>query len=611
MERLLVECLVRATLIAAGTGVVLSLARIRTPAALHAVWTSVVIAMLLLPLWTVWGPKASMPVPLQPQASFGVVTETLNTIVPPSRSQAGRSIPPSRQVAVAHTDFWIWRDLVFPVYGVVACVLLVRLAIGTLRTHRLLRRTTRSAGRLTSSACASPVTVGWIRPVVILPAAWLEWSASKLDAVLTHEQEHVRRRDPLVQWLALLNRAVFWFHPVAWWLERRLAGLAEQACDDAVLTRGHDPQEYSAYLLETARAVARASRVTLAGVFMPGGFLPQRIRRILDGVPTTRASRARMAWTVAACGTATALCAVATPVRAVSQRVANPSRLIVRPLQPRWIPPDSTLPQPTSLEWLDGDEWTFQVQSIITNEELSAYSELKTAPQRDAFIARFWADRDPTPGTLENEFRDEYMRRVQFASEHFGDSGQAGFGFDSDRGRVYLMFGPPDAIDAQATAADPYEIWRYDSIAEMGADVRVRFSLSRHGFCNFRITSSASHATVEGVAASDPVNEPVQHASVQIYPLGLTEISIPVDTARVVGARYELRNRKGIPVDEAQIGFLDRSSEGPLSQHVPSSWKYAGMACTHSLPADTYTLTTAVRLLAGDVYREAVTFDVP
>jgi hypothetical protein len=110
-------------LIAAGTGAVLSLARIKSPAALHAIWTSVVIAMLLLPLWTVWGPKASMPVPLQPQASFGVVTKTLNAVVPVSPSQTGRVITPSSQVAVAHTDVWNWRDLVIPVYGVVACVL--------------------------------------------------------------------------------------------------------------------------------------------------------------------------------------------------------------------------------------------------------------------------------------------------------------------------------------------------------------------------------------------------------------------------------------------------------------------------------------------------------
>src|SRR5512140_2695582 len=57
-----------------------------------------------------------------------------------------------------------------------------------------------------------------------------------------------RRRDPLVEWLALLNRAVFWFHPLAWWLERKLSALAEDACDAAVLRGGHDAHAYSEYL---------------------------------------------------------------------------------------------------------------------------------------------------------------------------------------------------------------------------------------------------------------------------------------------------------------------------------------------------------------------------
>jgi len=55
--------------------------------------------------------------------------------------------------------------------------------------------------------------------------------------VLTHEWEHVRRRDPLVQWLALLNRSIFWFHPLAWWLERKLSELprmlATRPCSSA------------------------------------------------------------------------------------------------------------------------------------------------------------------------------------------------------------------------------------------------------------------------------------------------------------------------------------------------------------------------------------------
>lgn len=80
-----------------------------------------------------------------------------------------------------------------------------------------------------------------IDSTVILPEHWRQWPQAQLDAVLTHEHEHARRRDPLVQWLALLNRALFWFHPVAWWLERHLSALAEEACDNVVLERGTSP----------------------------------------------------------------------------------------------------------------------------------------------------------------------------------------------------------------------------------------------------------------------------------------------------------------------------------------------------------------------------------
>jgi TonB family protein len=182
------------------------------------------------------------------------------------------------------------------------CFLLARLAIGTVRAHRLVRRAANREGRLTSDACAAPVTVGWLNPTVILPEHWPRWPQAQLNAVLTHEDEHARRRDPLVQWLALLNRAVFWFHPLAWWLERRLSALAEEACDAAVLARGHDPFQYSEYLLEMARVVRQTgARVNVVGMAMPGAFLPQRIRRILEGGPAQRISRVRIVCVAVAC----------------------------------------------------------------------------------------------------------------------------------------------------------------------------------------------------------------------------------------------------------------------------------------------------------------------
>jgi len=610
MERLLVECAVRGAFVAATTAIVLWIARIRTPALLHAAWASVVVAMLLLPLWALWGPSASVPVLPQREVDAGVISRPQVAISAASAPQpvAVRSERGDSQISV-RDSVWNWRWVSLTVYGLIAGALLVRLVSGTVRARTLIRRSAQSAGRLTNDSCASPVTVGWLRPVVILPEGWEAWSHSKLDAVLAHEHEHVRRRDPLVQWMALLNRALFWFNPLAWWLERRLAALSEEACDDVVLGRGHQPQEYSEYLIEIARAAARSTRVNLAGAFMPGVFLPQRIRRIVAGVSTPSASRARIACAAAACAIASVVSVVATPVRAASQLSGKPSQQVIRPIQPRWIPPESTLPQPMSLEWLDGDEWTFQMQSIISNEELAAYSRLKTPPERDAFIARFWADRDPTPGTPANEFQSEYLRRVQFASEHFGASGQAGFGFDTDRGRIYLMFGSPDAVETDRAARNPAEIWQYAPVSGIGSELRIRFSLERDSYCGHRILSPSPLTTIEAVGAG-PANEAARHASVEIYPHGLIGISVPLDAAKVAGAQYQLHNRQGIQVDQGAIGSIDEGVGEPLSQHLPPSWLTAGLGCTHSLPAGTYTLSTAVRLVSGQIQRERVTFEL-
>ena len=71
-------------------------------------------------------------------------------------------------------------------------------------------------------------------------------------------------------------------------------------------------------------------------------------------------------------------------------------------------------------------------------------------------------------------------------------------GFDTDRGRVYLMFGPPDSIETQAAGADQIDVWRYANVAEIGEDFRVRFSSARGTYCGFRIVSPAPIATRRG-----------------------------------------------------------------------------------------------------------------
>jgi beta-lactamase regulating signal transducer with metallopeptidase domain len=282
MLRFSLEFALRALLIAAATAAVLRILNIRTPGARHTAWTGVLAAMLLLPAWTAWGPRIPLPLlpPLGEPASYAAA---------PALDPA-----PLPSAAQSHAT-WTWTATLLLIYLAGAALLLIRLIAGALQARSLVRRAQTRDGHLFSAFCASPVTLGWFHPIVLLPADAEQWSPAQLDAVLTHEREHARRRDPLVQLFALLNRALFWFHPLAWWMERQLATLAEEACDAAVLARGHNPQDYSQYLISLARALsANGARIRVLGTTMPGAGLDRRIARILERAPLPRLSRARL-----------------------------------------------------------------------------------------------------------------------------------------------------------------------------------------------------------------------------------------------------------------------------------------------------------------------------
>ena len=90
-------------------------------------------------------------------------------------------------------------------------------------------------------------------------------------------------------------------------------------------------------------------------------------------------------------------------------------------------------------KWLNED-----VAYIITDEERSAFKRLQTDEEREQFIESFWLRRDPTPDTVENEFKEEHYRRIAYANEHYA-SGIPGW--KTDRGKIYIMYGPPDELD--------------------------------------------------------------------------------------------------------------------------------------------------------------------
>src|SRR5207237_10815009 len=133
-------------------------------------------------------------------------------------------------------------------------------------------------------------------------------------------------------------------------------------------------------------------------------------------------------------------------------------------------------------KWLDED-----VRWIISDEERAAFKQLSNDEERDQFIEGFWQRRDPTPDTVENEFKEEHYARIAYANEHFA----AGIpGWKTDRGRMYIMYGKPDEIESHpsggqyerpmeegggSTSTFPFEQWRYRYLEGVGQEVIIEF----------------------------------------------------------------------------------------------------------------------------------------
>jgi GWxTD domain-containing protein len=136
----------------------------------------------------------------------------------------------------------------------------------------------------------------------------------------------------------------------------------------------------------------------------------------------------------------------------------------------------------TYKKWLDED-----VIYIITDGERKAFKQLSNDEERDQFIEAFWQRRNPNPDSEDNEFKDEHYRRIEYANDHFA----AGIpGWRTDRGRIYIKFGPADEVDSHPsggtyqrpmdegggeTSTFPFEDWRYRHLDEIGEQVEIEF----------------------------------------------------------------------------------------------------------------------------------------
>jgi uncharacterized protein (TIGR03435 family) len=171
-----------------------------------------------------------------------------------------------------------------------------------------LRRTERNAGirrptdLIFCDGTLEPGVFGIIRPVLLWPSAISDsLSDEQIEAILAHEISHIRRRDNLTAALHMGVEAVFWFHPLVWWVGARLVDERERACDEDVIRRGSEPQVYAESILTTCRFSIESSLACVAGV--TGADLKKRIEAIMKnhaGNALGRGKRLLLATTIVA-----------------------------------------------------------------------------------------------------------------------------------------------------------------------------------------------------------------------------------------------------------------------------------------------------------------------
>jgi beta-lactamase regulating signal transducer with metallopeptidase domain len=332
----LAEASVRASAAAALAALVLAVTRTRAAGVRHAVWTSITVAMLAMPLL----PHAVPPVRVAalPSADLWTAPAAETVFVQPAPdsprpraavTSAARETHAS-PIVPAHPVWRIsWLPLVAYIYVAGVCASAVYVVIGWLAMTAIVRRSRRvtlADGIVVheSAIVAAPLAAGVFRPRIILPVSWRVWPGNTLRAVIAHERTHIRRRDPLIALAARVNRCVFWFHPLAWWLERKLAAVAEFACDETASRACRAPAEYAQVLVDIADGVRRnGGRLAWQGIAVSGnGQLKDRIQRLLAGTPWPVMSRTKKIVIACSCVLAVAIAAACRPATHV------------RPLQP-------------------------------------------------------------------------------------------------------------------------------------------------------------------------------------------------------------------------------------------------------------------------------------
>ena len=330
---LLSAALKAGVLLALAAGLVAALRR-ASARTRQGVWAVALAGALLVPALSPWMPEwsvAALPLPIAsvdrpapaavaPRPASG---DGLGIVPEPGVRPAGSDAAATRRSAreglgagladlrarAAGVPLAVWLLAVW----LVGCLASIALFLRSFHTARRLGRGTRAAsgpwrrelaevGRLLglgrrvelveSGEAVTPMTWGWLRPVILVPTTARRWSSERRRIVLLHELVHVRRGDWPLRLLARLVCSVYWFNPLAWLAARRLAVEQEVACDEEVVALGTRPSAYAHHLLAIARALGPSAPSPAHALDMAGrSQMEGRLMSILDGGRCPRGGR--------------------------------------------------------------------------------------------------------------------------------------------------------------------------------------------------------------------------------------------------------------------------------------------------------------------------------
>jgi GWxTD domain-containing protein len=280
----------------------------------------------------------------------------------------------------------------------------------------------------------APMVIGHLRPVILVPLGMLTgYPAAQVEAILLHELAHIRRHDYLVNAIQRALEGLFFYHPATWWISAVIRAEREKCCDDIAVAVSGNAREYAAVLTALEEKRWTAAEPALA---ITGGSLMKRIRRLL--YPQAR----KAAWTPFLAAVI-CLLTITFGLGAWQSNAADPSAVHMERLH------EFAMFLGKSLDGTANN-------TLADAGEREAYMKLTTDEERHNFLKQFWLTRNP--GTSEQDLHPELDRRLTYADQHFQTT--TGLpGSQTDRGRMYVIYGPPDEIESHPNEGK--EDWAY------------------------------------------------------------------------------------------------------------------------------------------------------